>query len=147
LALRGALSLLPSPLLVVSAGTALTLDAVDADGHHLGGLILAGIQAQAAGLLQRAPHLEAGTAPPGPRDFWARDTREAVAHAPWQAAAGLIERALRKLERASGGGGAGLVLAGGDAARLAPLIEAEALLDPELVLRGLALAAAENDAD
>lgn len=143
LALRGAISRVSPPLLVVNAGTALTLDAVDADGRHLGGLILAGIEAQAAGLLQRAPHLQGGAAPPSPAEFWARDTREAVAHAPWQAAAGLIERALRRLASQMPAHGPQLLLAGGDAQRLAELLEPPALLEPDLVLHGLALAAAE----
>lgn len=144
LALRGALSLLAPPLLVVNAGTALTLDAVDASGKHLGGLILAGVEAQCAGLLQRAAHLTAGAAPPSAEEFWARDTVEAVAHAPWQAAAGLIERALRRLSNASSRPSPSLLLAGGDAEPLARLLPPPVRLEPNLVLRGLALAACES---
>lgn len=136
LALRGALKLTSPPLLVVSAGTALTLDAVTADGEHLGGLILAGIESMRAGLLQRAPHLDSASTPPSPGQFWAQDTVPAVAQAPWQAAAGLVERGLRHLQ-ADAGMAPTLLLAGGDAAVLAGLLGGAARIEPNLVLLGL----------
>ncbi len=43
-----------SPLCVISAGTAITLDLVDAGGQHLGGRILPGFQTMRIALLQQA---------------------------------------------------------------------------------------------
>lgn len=140
LALRGALRLHRPPLLVVNAGSALTLDAVTADGRHLGGLILAGIEAMRDGLLRRAQHLEVADWTPAPEPFWATDTGPALAIAPWQAAAGLVERAHRRL-LADAGAEPRLLLAGGDAAALQPLLGLPALLHPDLVLLGLLEAA------
>jgi type III pantothenate kinase len=148
LSLRGALRLLPAPLLAVSAGTALTVDAIGADGRHLGGLILGGIETQRDGLLRRAPHLQALDWRPQPGlqsglSFWADDTATAVARAPWQGAAGLVERALRQLERESAGVDVGLILAGGDASALSALLEIPLRIEPDLVLHGLLAAACE----
>lgn len=136
LSLCGALVGTPPPLLVVGAGTALTLDAVDSEYRHLGGLILAGIAGMREGLLLRAPHLQVGTRRPGPSDFWADDTAPAVAMAPWQAAAGLIERAARRMQGQSGQAPE-VILAGGDAEALAPLLDRPARVEPHLVLKGL----------
>lgn len=136
LGLRGALAELAPPVLVVSAGTALTLDAVDADCRHLGGLILAGMAEIQSGLLARAPHLVQGSRCPDASEFWARDTAPAVGMAPWQAAAGLVERAARRLQRELGSAPA-VVLSGGDAEALLPLLDLPARVEPQLVLKGL----------
>ena len=142
LALRGALKVAAPPLLVVNAGTALTLDAVASDGQHLGGLILAGIASMRDGLLQRAPHLDSASTPPVRDQFWAQDTRPAVAQAPWQAAAGLIERGLRHLQTEAAAQPV-VLLAGGDAEVLAGLLDCDVRIEPNLVLLGLLEAAAE----
>jgi type III pantothenate kinase len=140
LALRGALRLQRPPLLVVSAGSALTLDAIAEDGRHLGGLILAGIEAMRDGLLRRAPHLQVSAWTPVSEPFWATDTGPAMAIAPWQAAAGLIERAHRRLQ-AEAGTAPALLLAGGNAEGLVPLLDLPVQLHPDLVLLGLLEAA------
>ncbi|MFN7781473.1 MAG: type III pantothenate kinase [Lysobacterales bacterium] len=143
LSLRGALAIAAPPLLVVGAGTALTIDAIDRDCRHLGGLILGGITTMHESLLARAPHLRMPGAMPVREAFWADDTAPAVAMAPWQAAAGLIERARRRLEREAGEAPL-VVLAGGDAAGIAPLLECPVRVEAWLVLQGL-LQAAVND--
>lgn len=145
LSLRGALGVSAPPLLVVGAGTALTLDAIDADCRHRGGLILAGIQAMRDGLLSRAPHLQTDSGAPSATEFWATDTAPAVAMAPWQAAAGLIERACRRFERELGRAPK-LLLAGGDAEALAELIDWPLRIEPRLVLLGLLQQALDADA-
>jgi type III pantothenate kinase len=136
LSLRGALALAAPPVLVVGVGTALTLDAIDGSGRHLGGLIVAGIACMREGLLARAPHLVAGSSAPRPSHFWADDTAPAVGLAPWQAAAGLVERAARRMQSDLGQAPA-VLLAGGDAGTLAPLLEWPCRVEPDLVLRGL----------
>jgi len=45
------------PVVVINAGTAITLDLLEAGGQHLGGLILPGLSAQAEGLRRSAPGL------------------------------------------------------------------------------------------
>lgn len=57
LAMLGARSLTKDPLCVVGCGTAITLDVVDGDGLHLGGLILPGMRLAENALLQNTQKL------------------------------------------------------------------------------------------
>lgn len=57
LAMMGARSLCDEPLCVVGCGTALTLDVIDNENNHLGGLILPGIRLAENALLQNTKKL------------------------------------------------------------------------------------------
>lgn len=126
------------PVVVASCGTALTLDALAADGTHLGGLIAAGPR-----LAQDA--LRGGTArltgvPAGRIVEIADNSADAIESGTWVSAAALVERflahAVHGLHDLPG-----LILTGGGASGLSPLIQAPHRIDAELVLRGLALLA------
>ena len=58
LAMLGARGLTHEPLCVVGCGTAITLDVVNRDGQHLGGLILPGIRLAENALLQHTQKLK-----------------------------------------------------------------------------------------
>ncbi len=99
------------PVLVVMIGTAVTVDAVDADGRFLGGLILPG-----HGIMLKA--LESGTAglrvPTGNVVRFPTNTSDALTSGGTYAITGAIERMHRHLSQHSGetpvtliGGGAG----------------------------------------
>lgn len=123
-----------TPVLVASAGTALTVDRLDPDGRHAGGLIAPGLAAMRAGLELAAPGLArfpGGHAGPG----LASDSADAIASGCLQAAVALVERC-----RAAGPGAAPwpLLLAGGDAGQLRPLLAGSVEECPRLVLEGLA---------
>jgi type III pantothenate kinase len=125
-----------APCVVVGAGTALTLDALAAAGQHLGGLIAPGPQLMQRSLLDATARVR----PERPGDILelADNTADAVASGCWQAAAALIERfATRMAPRL--GATPTLILGGGDAARLAPLLSLPAQLSRDGVLRGLAV--------
>ena len=114
---------------VASAGTALTFDAVDARGQHLGGLIAAGLTT-----LQRAV-LGATRFPtrPAPADYRAglgRDTESCVREGALHECLGLLERMARRHP------GPRRVLTGGDAETLLPHLEGWTHR-PNLVLEGL----------
>ena len=134
LALVGAHAKYPGPKLIVDAGTAITYDLLLADGCHLGGLILPGVQMMRDSLLAgtQIPRHEAADADPS----WAADTAEAIAAASVQAPAALAERLYQRLsgqiDRAPT-----LILTGGDAGRLMSAIALPAIHDPLLVLWGL----------
>jgi type III pantothenate kinase len=134
LALVAAHRLIPGASLVLDAGTAATFDLLLADGRHLGGLILPGVEMMRTSLL-------AGTAIPRiesePTDeAWAVDTGPAVAAGSLQAIAALATRLYDRLaEQAQAP--ATLVLTGGDAERLMPALDRPCRLIPDLVLRGL----------
>lgn len=126
---------------VVGAGTAVTFDAVDADGRHLGGLIFAGPRL-AAGALERNTHGIGATAPAGepPRGLGllGTSTDTAVGHAALLGVAAGIDRAVATVRDALDAAPAVLVT-GGDAALLADWVETPARVRADLVLEGLAL--------
>ena len=125
----------PVATVIAGCGTALTLDALAADGTHLGGLI-----APAPKLMQSA--LRAGTAqlrvPANARIVeFADATGDAIQSGTWLAAVALVERfAARAAARFQTT--PSLVLAGGAAARLGQRLTLPHRIDNALVLRGLA---------
>ncbi|MEO5844347.1 MAG: type III pantothenate kinase [Caldimonas sp.] len=104
----------PRPILVVMVGTAVTVDALDAEGRFLGGLILPGF-----GLMLRA--LEMGTAglkaPTGEAVEFPTNTSDALMSGGADAIAGAVERMHRKLLNRSGQEPA-LLMSGGAAVKL-----------------------------
>ncbi|MBL8520516.1 MAG: type III pantothenate kinase [Betaproteobacteria bacterium] len=99
-ALVGARAIAPSQAtLVILAGTALTLDALDADGRHLGGLILPGARLMRSSLARGTAALPdaPGAAPPFPAT-----TTEAIASGILDAQAGAIERFHRRVSERVG---------------------------------------------
>ncbi len=123
----------PRPVLVVMVGTAVTVDAVDAAGHFLGGLILPGF-----GLMLRA--LEMGTAglkaPTGEAVDFPTNTSDALMSGGADALAGAVERMHRKLCRRTGEEPA-LVMSGGAAVKLAPITELPFETVDTLIFEGL----------
>jgi type III pantothenate kinase len=109
----------PRPALVVMVGTAVTVDALDASGRFLGGVILPGF-----GLMLRA--LEMGTAglkvPTGEVVDFPTNTSDALMSGGAHAICGAIERMHRKLVERTGQEPA-LVMTGGAAIKLGPLTE------------------------
>jgi type III pantothenate kinase len=128
--------------LVVDVGTAATFDCLAPGGLHLGGLILPGIAMMRDSLLA-GTHIPHGEPEPAPEP-WATDTGAAVTTGSLHALAALAERVHQRLwERLSVTAGVqtpppALLLTGGDAPSIAPLIARPLELVPDLVLRGLA---------
>ena len=123
----------PRPALVVMVGTAATVDALDADGHFLGGLILPGF-----GLMLRA--LEMGTAglkvPTGDVVDFPTNTSDALMSGGANAMAGAIERQYRKLLAHTGQEPA-LFMTGGAAVKLAPITDLPFETVDSLIFDGL----------
>lgn len=130
------------PLLVADCGTALTVDCVDGEGLHRGGLIVPGLALMRAALLKgtRLDELPSGAVQAGAG--FGLDTGEAVARGCVEALAGAIERA-RSRAAAMCGPRIQAVLAGGDGPALLPHLGDGWLPWPGLVLDGLALLAGE----
>jgi len=129
-----------SALCVVDAGTALTIDALDKSGRHLGGQILPGIR-----LIGRA--LETDTSDIGParrrsavfesaEDFFADRTQLAVAAGAVNALCGAVDRAAKLMREL--GHRPKVVLTGGDASRILAGLGGRPEHRPNLVLEGLA---------
>ncbi len=132
-ALIGARHLHPQgPCLVVTAGTATTVDHLDADGTFRGGLILPGIDLMLTALAHHTARL-----PLADGDFQElpRNTRAAIASGCLQATAGAIERMYRPLITNPS---AICLISGGAAERFATLLDIPVRRVENLVLEGLA---------
>jgi type III pantothenate kinase len=121
------------PVLVVMVGTAVTVDAVDAEGRFHGGLILPG-----HGIMLRA--LEGGTAglrvPTGEVRIFPTNTSDALTSGGTYAITGAIERMHRHL--ADHAGQAPLTLmTGGAGWKVAPYLDVEHELVDSLIFDGL----------
>lgn len=125
----------------IDAGTAVTFDAVDAAGVHLGGLIFPGARLLAAALDRNTSDIgRTAVAPTVPHglDLLGRTTDAAVGHAAWLALSAALDRAVAAVERALGTRPV-VYLTGGDAEALHGWLETRAELRADLVLEGLAL--------
>jgi type III pantothenate kinase len=128
------------PWLIVSVGTALTLDLLGADGIHHGGLIAPSPALMRESLAQRAPQLpEQG----GVVVDFATDTLDALASGSTLSARALVERSLHAAARRIGAMPT-LLLSGGGAAALDDATSVAEWptpveREPHLVLHGLRL--------
>jgi type III pantothenate kinase len=134
-----------APCVLASVGTALTLDALDAEGRHLGGWIAPGPLLMQQSVLGATVQVRPGQA--GSIRDLADNTADGLASGCWQACAALVDRFTER-SAALLGGSPTVTLGGGDATVLAPLLQREVLLVPDTVLRGLAVwAKAHTQAD
>jgi type III pantothenate kinase len=137
----------------VSVGTALTVDVVDAIGQHRGGLIAPGPALMVRSLLQDtqgiAPRAAGSTSraarKSGQRAIrpLADNTRDAIELGSLTAAAALIDRTVSAV-RSTLGARPVVILTGGGATVIAPLLATRHLQCEDLVLQGLAVIARET---
>lgn len=134
LAMRGAMALQSGALLVVGCGTAVAIDLVDAYGRHRGGLIAPGPALMRESIVARAGRV--GWQREGRVQAFGVDTEDAVQSGCWQAAAGLVERAMIA---ATGELGTTVttLLHGGAAAQLVPLLGDTVRIAAQLVFEGM----------
>lgn len=118
-------------VLVADAGTALTVDHVDADGGHQGGMICPGVTTMRHAIRADTQVRAQDLAPQA--ELLGRDTDTAVAQGTLQAALALLER-VRALRPA-----ASLLVTGGEAPLLMPHLGDRWEMAPALVLEGLEL--------
>lgn len=143
-AMLGAARLVGYPCTVIDFGTAVTVDVVDGSGQHLGGAIAPGRTLQRRSLRQSTARIRAGEREPVPPSLFASDTGEAVAAGVDHGLAALVSlahaSAARKLDPTGGrradGGWPPLLVTGGDAPDLLPLLPAHAQHVDDLVLEG-----------
>jgi type III pantothenate kinase len=130
---------------VADVGTAATLDGVTGDGQHLGGFIVPGPELMMRSLWGGTSDLASHTATSGAAAgaLFADNTRDAIERGCAMAVAALVDRAVAEMTRRLGSMPA-LILTGGGAAGIKGLIETPARHVPDLVLRGLAVVAAES---
>jgi type III pantothenate kinase len=125
----------------IDAGTAVTFDAVDAAGAHLGGLIFPSARLTAAALDRNTSNIGRTVAAPAVArglELLGRNTDAAVGHAAWLALSAALDRAVATVERALGTRPV-VYLTGGDAQALHGWLETRVELRADLVLEGLRL--------
>lgn len=131
-----------APCIVVGAGTAVTVDALDATGTYLGGLILPG-----PALMRQA--LASGTAGvrqvSGRLQDFPRCTADGVETGIWRALAGAVADLRERLAPATGMRPL-VVLSGGEATALAAVVDEPRRVVEDLVLEGLLWIARCSDA-
>jgi len=127
---------------VADVGTAATFDGVTADGQHLGGFIVPGPELMVRALHGGTADLAGRTAASGVSGDapLADNTRDAIERGCRLAVAAMIDRAVADVESRLGAASV-LLLTGGAAPVVAPLLRSPATVVPDLVLRGLAVLA------
>lgn len=137
LAMLGAHVLQPDAALVVSVGTAMTLDAVSATGQHLGGMIVPGPDLMMSSLMRNTSDIATRAQQGQPGDaFFADNTLGCVYQGSIHAAVALIEAAHARLQAQAGT--ARLLLTGGGAEPVQARLTVPVQRVPDLVLQGLA---------
>ena len=120
---------------VVGCGSAITVDRITQEGRHEGGYIVPGLMMQASALLnstdkvkiqltQRFEIREAG---------FASNTQDAVM-------SGILALAVGGITQLTNNGDGPVILSGGDALLVSSKLSGNISLEPELVMRGLAIA-------
>ncbi|NVM88928.1 type III pantothenate kinase [Variovorax sp. SG517] len=130
----------PRPMVVVLIGTAVTVEAIDADGKFLGGLILPG-----HGIMLRA--LESGTAglhvPTGEVREFPTNTSDALTSGGTYAIAGAVERMVQHV-RSHCGAEPACYMTGGAGWKMAPVMNGHFELVESLIMDGLLVIARER---
>lgn len=134
-AMVGAFANVVAPLCIVDCGTAVTVDALTAEGQHLGGYIVPGVTLQQQSVEARTAAVR--TVATEESEGWGRTTQQGIRRGVLLGVAALVERSVAQLQREQQGE-VRLVLTGGDAEALIPLLEIECHYDALLVLRGIA---------
>jgi len=131
-----AMELFPPPFVVVNAGTAVTIDALDADGVFRGGVILPGLRLMLQALAEHTAGLKVA---PGSYRAFPTNTGDALYSGAVQAITGAIGEMRARL--AGDAGSVCCLLAGGAAQDIAPHLGGPLEVVDNLVLEGaLALA-------
>jgi type III pantothenate kinase len=117
---------------IVDCGTAITVDLIDADGQHQGGLISPGLTLMKKSLAEgtEALQFQETSHDAGLANY----TEAAIYNGTLAAAAGLIEHVLARQANVPQ-----VILTGGDAGVIAARLSIKPVIDADLVLRGLAV--------
>jgi len=129
-----------SPFFIVSCGTAVTFDAVDSSGQHLGGAIMPGVELMQRSLSEKTIALQVEHDLIASENKLALDTTAAIANGTMMAITGFIEKMadLANMEMKQG------ILTGGYAPQVAQALGTHIKVSSFLVLQGLAINSMEN---
>ena len=128
----------PQTCYVVDCGTAVTLDALAANGQHLGGVIVPGMR-----LMREALYRETRQIPPetGTARLFGQNTRDCVWGGALYAVASAIDGIIDRMIARHGPGAR--LLTGGAAGMVLPCLQGSYRLEPDLIFTGLRVMASE----
>jgi type III pantothenate kinase len=123
------------PVVVAGCGTALAIDVLEAGGRHRGGVIAPSPARMREAVLASTARVIVEQA--APVRALGDSTEQGLESGCWLAAAALVDRVADDAAAAAAGASHAVVLHGGDAARIAPLLRHAATIAHDLVLEGL----------
>src|SRR5680860_356688 len=137
------------PCIVVDCGTAVTIDALDAEGQHLGGLILPGLELMRRSLLEHTARISFGS--DGDSDdqaLFGRSTAQGVRVGARLALTASIDRIVADMGaysiRLHGSVPVHNIMTGGAGMHMLGYLAARYEFEPKLVLQGLAIIADDS---
>ncbi len=142
LAMLAAWSRFKAPLCIIDCGTAVTVDIIMQEGEHIGGFILPGYALMSQVLRQKTQRINSAervrsVLEPG------RSTQACIANGYALALIALLERCIREMHT-EGQADLLLVITGGGAGRILPLLPDDHIHAPHLVLEGLHLLSSQT---
>ncbi|MDH5190540.1 MAG: type III pantothenate kinase [Gammaproteobacteria bacterium] len=147
LALIGARSLTQDAVMVIDAGTAITLDIMNNLGQHLGGVIAPGLNMMRSSLIKDTHEIsvESFKSEKQVNDIPcpAQNTEDAIYSGTYNAIVGMINQTMN-LVRETLPAPVQVLITGGDATQLIPMLDESYQHVPDLVLQGLAKAAGDR---
>ncbi len=131
------------PAIVIDCGTAVTVDALTAEGQHPGGLILPGLDLLSDALLRRTQAPQMASSDFTRPVILAQDTAKGIGSGCLFTLVGAIEGICRRMRKRLSGEPV-YILCGGDAVRIHPHLDDHYQLEPALVMTGLWLIAEQG---
>lgn len=138
----GALSIYDPPIIIVDMGTATTIVAVDADGAYIGGAIVPGVNLSYEALSQGTSLLP-NISIEAPKKCIATNTVDSMKSGAVFGTAAMIDGMVERMETEIGQN-ATVVATGGLSRGIVPYCRHEIKLEPELLLKGLAILYQKN---
>jgi len=140
--------LIDSPCLVVSAGSAMTVDLLDNDAGHLGGFIVPGGQLMRQSLYRDTDQVKLAQIDYDIQPALGKNTRQAVSSGIVLMQMGLLQQSLALLVELVDAADVVVIVSGGDGQRLCEILSngatipalAGVIYEPDLVFKGLSLA-------
>jgi type III pantothenate kinase len=129
------------PVIIIDAGSAVTVDLVDEEGAFQGGAILPGMRVMANGLHSYTALLPQIETPAKPPDVLGTSTIAAMEAGIFWSVAGGIEKLIEQISRELRGPPR-VFLTGGDAPLLRTVLQSDVELWPSMTLEGIRLSAA-----
>jgi type III pantothenate kinase len=142
-AMIAAFHLVGGPVCIIDAGTALTIDVINMEGVHQGGMILPGIYSTQESLFSHIAVPVVKTEIMPMHQLLGNSTQECISLGIQHSFVGLFMHLFIHLKQQFGREPLCLVT-GGDASTIAAWLPVMAQQDPDLVLKGLAVLAANN---